>query len=290
MEEFNGNAFRKTLLADLKARVAALPFVPEFSDILVGEGGVSERYVRMKEKTAESVGIRFIEARLPGNATTEEVLEKISELRTRPNMCGIIVQLPLPSHMDTQRIVDALPLSLDVDGLSMAYDELFYGTSVFDDMIIMPTASAVMKILGVYDPNFTSKKTVVIGRGKLVGRPVIHLLESRGADVSNIVRETPIRERAEMLYTADIVITAVGQPGVLSGNDIRSGTCVIDAGTLEVDGEIRGDIDFDSVGRKASFVTPTPGGVGPVTVACLMENIVKVAEKKAEDKRYESAE
>ncbi len=287
--EFNGNDLRKSILKNLKERVAALPFIPEFSDILVGEDGVSERYVRMKAKSAESTGINFVEARISSGASTEEVLEKINTLRSRPNMCGIIVQLPLPAHMDTQRILDSLPLSLDVDGLSMAYDDMFYGTSVFDDIIVMPTASAVMKILEIYDPAFNTKKITVIGKGKLVGKPVTHLLESKGCDVSSITIETPQRDRGEMLYMADIIISAVGHPGVLSGNEIRSGVCVIDAGTLEVDGQLKGDIEYDSVIKKASFVTPTPGGVGPVTVASLIENVVKVAEKKAEDKRYESA-
>lgn len=285
--EFNGNIFCKEFLAQLKQRVAALPFVPEFCDILIGEDIVSAKYVRMKQRVAEQIGISFVETLIPSSSTTEEILERITLLRSRPNMCGIIVQLPLPGFLDTQRIVDALPLSLDVDGLSTAYDDVFYNTSVFDDMVVMPTASAVMKILESCVPGFSQQKIVVIGKGKLVGKPVTHLLESLGSDVSVITLETDVHDRAQLLRNADVVISAVGQPGVLAGRDIRSGIAVIDAGTLEVDGEIRGDIDYESVSKKSTFITPTPNGVGPVTVACLMENVVKVAEKKALDKRYE---
>jgi len=284
---FNGNTSSALLLNELKQRVQILSFVPEFSDILVGNDGPSARYVRMKEKVAKEIGINFVSAELLGDVTTEDILEKIAELSSRPNMCGIIVQLPLPAHIDTARVLDAVPLVLDVDGLSQAYTDLFYATDSFDGMLLMPTVGAVNKILNqaLYN-NPTVTHIAVVGQGRLVGLPITHLLESQsksldlGWEIKTVDIHTPYPSRDYVLKEADIVITAVGSPGIITGDQLKDGVIVIDAGTLEVGHVLLGDTDFKSVVEKSSFITPTPGGVGPMTVACLMENVVITAEKK----------
>lgn len=182
---FNGNTFSTLLLDGLKQRVRSLSFIPEFSDILVGTDGPSARYVRMKEKVAEEIGVHFVSAELSEDVTTEDVLEKITELSSRSNMCGIIVQLPLPNHIDTAQVLNAVPIFLDVDGLSQEYSDLFYSTHSFDDMLIMPTVSAVRKIIREAT-DLDGKHIAVVGQGRLVGRPITHLLKAESGLVETI--------------------------------------------------------------------------------------------------------
>lgn len=284
---FNGKEFSQSIFTDLKNRISLLTFKPEFSDILVGNNGPSVRYVNMKKKTAHSLGINFIDGNLSESVTTDDVVNKIKELSNRPNMCGIIVQLPLPSHIDTDLVLSSVPLKLDVDGLSKEYMDLFYGTNSHTGMLIMPTVSAVHKILNkAINNDFNNKNIAIVGQGRLVGKPITHLIESHedfihsGGVVKTIDSSTDDDTKKEILKNADVIITAVGKPGVITGSDVKDGVVIIDAGTLEVENVLLGDTDFEGVVGKASFVTPTPGGVGPVTVACLMENIVIHAEYK----------
>lgn len=278
---FNGKEFSQSILADLKNRISLLNFVPEFSDILVGDNGPSVRYVNMKKRIAQDLGINFIDGNLDESCTTEDVVNKIKELSKRDNICGIIVQLPLPSHIDTQEVLNSVPLNLDVDGLSAEYSNLFYGSENFNNMFIMPTVSAVKKILDqANDTNLTGKSIAIVGQGRLVGKPITHLLKSSGAVIKTIDSSTDEDVKKEILKLADVIITAVGKPGIITGGDIKDGVIIIDAGTLEVENVLLGDTEFESASIKTSFITPTPGGVGPVTVACLMENVVINAENK----------
>ncbi len=276
---FNGKEYSNNIIINLKEKVSNLPFVPEFSDVLIGTG-VSLRYVKMKQKIAESIGIKFIEANLTEDSTTDDILTKIKELSARPNMCGIIVQLPLPTSVDIQAVLNSIPVNLDVDGLSSSYDGLFYSG---EDALIMPTAAAVMKILKSSGVVLKDKNIAVVGQGKLVGKPVTYLLQKQNLDVDTITINTHPDDMKSILENADVIISAVGKPGIVTGEDIKDGAVVIDAGTLEVDGAILGDVEFESVSKKSSFITPTPGGVGPVTVTCLMENVVESAIKKVQN-------
>lgn len=305
---FNGREFRDDILNDLIKRISLLDFVPEFSDILVGDNGPSVRYVNMKKNIAEKIGIKFISANLPNNTTTDDILNKIKELSSRPNMCGVIVQLPLPENIDTTQILNAVPLNLDVDGLSEAYNNLFYQNDSLDKIpFIMPTVLAIKKILdqALSQLSYTAsidknndlnslKNIAIIGQGRLVGKPIFHLLKQEVKtivtnlvdrkdfefDIKTIDIDTNLVERNEILLNADIIITAVGKPNILTSEEIKEGVIVIDAGTLEVENVLVGDSDFENIKDKVSFITPTPGGVGPVTVACLMENITRVAQNK----------
>lgn len=272
MQIIDGRKIKNEILDELKTKVDVLPFPPIFCDILVGDDPVSSSYVRIKGKAAESIGIKFKTVNFPENVTTEEVVEEIENLNKVPLMCGIIVQLPLPSHIDTQTVLDAIDPSLDVDCLGRYNNDGFYNDS---GSIGYPTALACMKLIDSLNLDLEDKDIVVLGQGKLVGLPVSHLLKSKNLKVTTVNSKTDNRD--DIIKNADIIISAIGQGKFLTGNMVKEGVIVIDAGTSEENGSVIGDVDMESIEVKASFLTPTPGGVGPVTVAVLLENVYNVA-------------
>lgn len=277
MQIIDGRKIKEEILNELKAKVEALPFPPIFCDILVGDDTVSASYVSIKSKAAESIGIKFKTVKFGGDVTTEEIINEIENLNRVPLMSGIIVQLPLPSHIDMQVVLDAILPSLDVDCLGSVNSSNFYDDK---DGVGYPTALACMKLLDSLGLDLKEKNIVVLGRGKLVGLPVTHILEKRGLKVGVVHSQT--ENSNEIISNADIIISAVGRGGFLKGNIIKEGVVIIDAGTSEENGSVVGDVEMESVESKASFVTPSPGGVGPVTVAVLLENVYKVALNKSQ--------
>ncbi|MCX6753932.1 MAG: bifunctional 5,10-methylenetetrahydrofolate dehydrogenase/5,10-methenyltetrahydrofolate cyclohydrolase [Candidatus Nomurabacteria bacterium] len=275
MQIIDGRKIKEEILKELKKKVEALSFPPIFCDILVGDDTVSASYVRIKEKAAESIGIKFKAVKFPLNVSTEEILEEIDNLNRVPLLCGIIIQLPLPPHIDKQTVLDAIDPSLDVDCLGSFNNEIFYNIG---GSIGYPTALACMKLLDSLNLDLENKNIVVLGRGKLVGLPVTHLLERRGLKVSVVHSQTTNAE--DLISNADVIISAIGRGKYITLDMIKEGVVIIDAGTSEENGAVVGDVDMESVGHKASFMTPTPGGVGPVTVAMLLENVYKVAQSK----------
>jgi methylenetetrahydrofolate dehydrogenase (NADP+) / methenyltetrahydrofolate cyclohydrolase len=278
----DGNKIKNEMLTQIRREVETLPFTPIFCDILVGSDIVSASYVRMKAKLAESVGIKFRTAEFPESVTTESLIEAIENLNTVPHMSGIIVQLPLPFHIDKDRVLDAISPMLDVDCLGSIESAKFYND---EPGLQYPTALACMRVLAetglladVGLEELKKKKVVVLGQGKLVGKPVTHLLESKGVSVEKITRNTP--NTVELIKSADIIISAIGQGKFIAGGMVKEGVIIIDAGTSEEDGGVVGDVDSDSVDGVASAVSPTPGGVGPVTVAYLLSNVLEVAKSK----------
>lgn len=271
----DGRKIARDILEEVKEGVMALPFPPVFCDVVVGADPVSLQYVRMKARTAESVGIKFRDASFPESITTGELIEEIENLGKVPHICGVIVQLPLPSHIDKQAVLDAIDVSIDVDCLSTNASNLFYeGKSSLG----FPTALACMKALDSTEVLLEGKNIVMLGHGMLVGKPVAHLLESRGLSVNIVTSSTGNAE--EILKNADVIISAIGRGKFITGDKIKQGVIVVDAGTSEEDGGVVGDVDLESVETVASFVSPTPGGVGPVTVAMLLSNVLLVAKNK----------
>lgn len=276
MQIIDGRKVRDENLAKLKNRISALPFQPLFCDVLVGGSEVSAQYVRMKEKTAESIGLKVVHAVLPGTITTEELIKELRRLGALKNMAGLIVQLPLPQTIDARKVLDAIPPNVDVDALGTTTSELFYKSK---PTFLFPTAAASVALLDSCNLDLSTKNIVVVGQGMLVGKPVTHLLKSRGLSVNTIDRDT--KNPDEILKNADVIITAVGKAKLVNGKNIKEGVTIIDAGTSESNGSIVGDVDRETVDGIAGALSPVPGGVGPVTVSMLMQNVVVSAERHA---------
>ncbi len=273
----NGKKLRDEILTKVKQEVSALSFVPVFCDVLVGGDPASVQYVNMKSKVAESVGINFHKANFPESITTEDLIKEIKILNQVPNMCGIIVQLPLPSHLDKQIILNSINPELDVDCLGAVASEKFYSGETAVGLVF-PTALACMAVLESLNLNLADKKIVVLGQGDLVGKPVAALLQQKNLSPVVIDSETPNQEK--ILKDADVIISGIGQGKFITGDMIKSGVVLIDAGASESNGGIVGDVDLESVKNIASYVSPVPGGVGPVTVAMLLKNVLTVAKNK----------
>lgn len=276
MNIIDGRKIKEEILNKLKLEIDALPFPPIFCDILVGDDSVSASYVRIKGRAAESVGIKFKTVNFKEDVTTEEIIDEIQNLNRVPLMCGIIVQLPLPSHINTQKVLDAISPTLDVDCLGQSNSSHFYGN---EGGVGYPTALACMALIDSLNLDLNDKNIVVLGQGKLVGLPVSHLLKSRNLNITIVNSKT--ENKNEIIKNADLIVSAMGQGKFITGDMLKDDVIIIDAGTSEENGSIVGDVDIDSVENIASFVTPTPGGVGPVTVAMLLENVVNVAKNKA---------
>ena len=297
----DGRKISKEILEEIKKEVSFLTFQPVFCDVLVGNDPVSRQYVNMKRHTAEEIGVRFHEAFFPASITTEDLVKEIEVLNKIPNMCGIIVQLPLPENLNQDEILNAVDSRLDVDCLSAITSEKFYKGDLY---LSFPTALACVALLDSVGLDFknspslsprfgeaggeASKKIVVLGQGKLVGKPVAALLKFRGLDHIIITSKTPARNaygiaiaggenKEKMLKEADIIISGMGKGQYIKGDMIKNGAVIIDAGTSELNSGIVGDVDLESVKGVASFVSPVPGGVGPMTIAMLFRNVLKVA-------------
>ena len=281
----DGKKIRTRILTKVRQEVASLPFVPIFCDVLVGNDPMSVQYVNMKAKAATSVGICFHSASFPATITTEELVKEIEVLNKMKNMCGIIIQLPLPSSINGRTVLDAITPYLDVDFLgSIAGSEFYNGKANRG----FPTALACMTLLDSLnlDNNpstaLKTKNIVVLGQGSLVGKPVAALLRFRGLNPIIITSKTENKEA--LIKKADIIISGIGKGAYIKGDMIKSGAVLIDAGTSEspeqpAEGRVNivGDVDLASVSEVVGFVSPVPGGVGPVTVAMLLENVLYVA-------------
>ncbi|MCD8508333.1 MAG: bifunctional 5,10-methylenetetrahydrofolate dehydrogenase/5,10-methenyltetrahydrofolate cyclohydrolase, partial [Candidatus Pacebacteria bacterium] len=270
-----GKQLAEEILSRLTHEVAAFHMQPVFCDILVGDDPIAEQYVRMKEKRAERIGMRVHTARFPETITTDALIQEIHTINALPGMCGLIVQLPLPPSIDTERVLAAIDPLVDVDVLNPHTAEQFYADT---SSLVYPTARAIMHILETLPINLSEQRYVVVGQGRLVGKPVTHLLRKRGGNVEGISKETP--DARARIASGTVIISAVGQDGLITGDMLQPGAVIIDAGTSESHGGIRGDVDGATLGDIPSYWSPVPGGVGPLTVACLLDNVLDVAKRK----------
>jgi methylenetetrahydrofolate dehydrogenase (NADP+) / methenyltetrahydrofolate cyclohydrolase len=275
MQILDGKSLQNEILKKVKAEVSLLSFQPVFCDILVGDDEASRQYVEMKAKTAEKVGIHFHNAFFPTTITTEELIKEIQILNKIPNMCGIIVQLPLPVHIDKTLVLDAIDVHLDVDCLGSVANQKFYTNFNLEKDLCFPTALACMALLNSVDIDIQNKNIVVLGQGELVGRPITALLKYRG--LHPIIIDSKTENKEELIKQADVIISGIGKGKYITGNMVKAGVVLIDAGTSEDFGSMIGDVDIESVKNIASYVSPVPGGVGPVTVAMLLNNVLQVA-------------
>jgi methylenetetrahydrofolate dehydrogenase (NADP+)/methenyltetrahydrofolate cyclohydrolase len=273
MEIIKGSEISHHILSGLETQVSKLLFTPLFCDVLVGDDPVAASYVKIKARRAEEIGLKFELVTLPADTTTEGVIAKLKTIQQDPFLSGLIVQLPLPAHLDKSVILNSIDPRVDVDCLGEENTKAFYEGKA---KIVPPTAAAVMAVLESLRIDLKPFKFLVIGQGELVGRPVTALLRARGLDIKTADASTA--NLSELTMEAEVIVSGVGQSKLIHGDMIKSGTILIDCGTSESSGSIVGDIDAESVASKAKFLAPVPGGVGPVTVAKLLENVVKVAQ------------
>jgi methylenetetrahydrofolate dehydrogenase (NADP+) / methenyltetrahydrofolate cyclohydrolase len=270
----DGKKIAADILAEVRAEVAKMRQKPELTAILVGNDAASISYLNQKRKRCEEVGIGFTLLTFPEDITTSKLRKYIYKARSKGGHKAIILQLPLPSRINTQYILDSVMPSEDADVLSSRSKGLLVACK---SPVIPPTAAAVLEILQVHNISLAAH-CVIVGMGLLVGKPLSWLLADKTASLALIHSKTP--DIARFTKEADILIAGTGQPGLISGDMVKSGVVAMDAGYSKMDAKVVGDIDFDSVAPKASLITPVPGGIGPVTVAMLLKNVVTLAKLK----------
>ena len=282
MTILDGRKLRGKILAKIKKEVTTLAFTPVFCDVLVGNDPASVQYVQMKGRTAEMAGIHFHQAVFPVSITTGKLIKEIEVLNKIPNMCGIIIQLPLPASIDKRAILDSIDPRLDVDCLGAVASEKFYNNYDSRTDLGYPTALACLALIDSLNLDLKGKIIVVLGQGELVGKPTAALLRLRGLTYLVVTSETENKER--LLQQADIIISGIGRGKYITGNMIKDGAILIDAGTSESNSGMVGDVDLESVKNIVGYVSPVPGGVGPVTVAMLLNNVLMVAKNLNESR------
>ncbi|CAN5210581.1 bifunctional methylenetetrahydrofolate dehydrogenase/methenyltetrahydrofolate cyclohydrolase FolD [soil metagenome] len=265
-------ALRAGIAAEIAAIKAASGLVPGLHVVLVGDDPASRVYVASKEKLATEAGMISVAHRLPADTSQVALLAKLAELNADNAVDGILVQLPLPKHLDTGAIIDAIDPAKDVDGLHPINAGRLAGGKASGDHLLVPcTPLGSMLLLRHVLPSLSGLEAVVIGRSELVGRPVAQLLLQ--ADCTVTIAHSRTRDLPAVVRRADIVIAAVGRPHFVKADWIKPGATVIDVGINRMpDGKLAGDVDFAEAVKVAGAITPVPGGVGPMTIACLLRN------------------
>ncbi|MGV3724652.1 MAG: bifunctional methylenetetrahydrofolate dehydrogenase/methenyltetrahydrofolate cyclohydrolase FolD [Actinomycetota bacterium] len=259
-------------LAGEAAALRAAGVAPTIAVALIGEDPASHTYVRNKIKTAERLGLRSIDRFLPASTTQEELLALVHEWNAAPDVHGILVQLPLPSQIDSRVILEAIDPRKDVDG----FHPFNIGSLVTGGTPMPPcTPAGIMELISRSGIKLPGKEAVVVGRSNIVGKPVALLLLAEHATVT--ICHSRTRDLAEVCRRADVLVAAVGRARLIGPNHVKEGAVVIDVGTNRVDGKLVGDVDFDAVREKAAAITPVPGGVGPMTITMLMKNTLAAA-------------
>jgi methylenetetrahydrofolate dehydrogenase (NADP+)/methenyltetrahydrofolate cyclohydrolase len=277
----DGRAVSETMRAKMRSRVESLGLRglrPGLAVVLVGEDAASQIYVRNKAKACENIGMHSEVHRFSYETAQDTVLQKIADLNSDARIHGILVQLPLPDHVDNAKVLEAISPDKDVDG----FHRLNVGALVTGQSDFPPcTPQGVMALLDYYQVPIEGSNAVVIGRSNIVGKPMALMLLARSATVTICTSKT--RNVSQFTQTADIVVSAVGRAGLVTADMIKNGATVIDVGMNRLpDGKLAGDVDFEHVVQKAGYITPVPGGVGPMTITMLLANTLNAAERTAE--------
>ena len=273
----NGKELAQKIRNDLKIKVNDLKnngINPKLAVIMVGDDKASKVYVKNKSKACDEIGIEFEEFLMDENITMEELLKLIENLNNRKDIHGILLQSPIPKHLDINKAFNAIDYRKDVDG----FHPINVGKlSIGEDCFISCTPYGVVKMLEEYNIPVEGKNAVIIGRSNIVGKPLIQCMLQKNATVT--VCHSRTQNVEEITQKADILIVAIGKAKFVTENMVKDGAVVIDVGiNRNEEGKLVGDVDFENVEKKASYITPVPGGVGPMTIAMLMTNVVKAAE------------
>lgn len=283
MNILDGKKCSQEILDKIKEKVDALKNsnkrVPGLAVIIVGNNPASKIYVNSKVKACEKVGFYSKAIFLDENISQAELLENIQALNNDENIDGILVQLPLPKHLNEDEICNAIDTSKDVDGFKAEnLGKVMLGK---EDGMVPCTPQGIMYLLdSIKDINLYGMNGVVIGRSNIVGKPISSLLINRG--VTTTVCNSRTKNIEDVLRNADIIVAALGKPKFLKENMVKEGAIIIDVGINRVDGKLCGDVDYENVSKLASFITPVPGGVGPMTIAMLLNNTLRAYDKRGE--------
>lgn len=266
----DGRKCSNIIKEDLKRKIVEKRIEPCLAVIQIGNNEASNIYVNNKKKACEKVGIKFKELKFPDTISQELVIKEIKRLNNDKSVNGIIVQLPLPKPFDAGVIINEINPLKDVDGLT--YENV--GNLVLEnDCLVSCTPLGVINLLKMYNAKIEGKHVVIVGRSNLVGKPLIQLFLQENATVS--VCHSKSEDIKNITKQADILVVAVGHPNLITKDMVKENAIIIDVGINHDEKNLCGDVDFDGVSKKASLITPVPGGVGPMTVACLLKNVVK---------------
>lgn len=267
----DGKQIAAEIKEEVKTKLAKLDTKLTLLVIMVGDNPASKVYVENKEKACKKVGMLTKTLLFDSNIPQRRIIDAIKKANEDPQIHGILVQLPLPAHLDEVTIIDAIDPKKDVDGLTTVNQgKLFSG---INDGIIPATPKGIMHIFDKLFYNLEGKRAVVIGRSKLVGKPIAQLLLSRNATVTMCHSKT--EDLASVCLEADVLVVAIGKPKFISADMIKKDAIVIDVGINRNYGRLDGDVDFENAVSVAGYITPVPGGVGPLTIACLLENVIE---------------
>ena len=277
-EILDGKAVAKTINEQTKARVAKQKRPVTLAVIYDPSNDGSQLYVGMKSRQAAKLGIVTRDIPISTDATTESVIQLVEELNDDESITGILVQSPLAKGIKERQIFSAVAPHKDADGLGATVQGMLFGDSL-ENYTVAATPQGVMTLLAQYNISLKGKNAVVVGRSQLFGRPMFALLTNADATVTLAYRYTEPTTLKALLKNADIVVVGVGIPNFIQGEDLKKGATVIDVGMNVVDGKTTGDVNFSSAQGIAGYITPVPGGVGPMTIATLLENTVTLAEQ-----------
>ena len=272
MRIIDGKAISQVVKDEVRSEVAAIEAEgrrkPCLCVIIVGENPASQVYVRNKVKAAAYTGMESLLIELPASVSEDELLARIASLNEDPAVDGILVQLPLPGHIDEEKVIDAIAAEKDVDGF---HPSNVAGLWLGKDCVVPCTPAGVMRLIDSTGVELSGKTAVVVGRSNIVGKPVAKLLLDRNATV--VIAHSRTADLGAVCRQADILVAAVGRPGLITGDMVKPGAIIIDVGINRLpDGHLCGDVDFASCSEVAGWITPVPGGVGPMTIAMLMKN------------------
>ena len=268
----NGKKIAADILNELKKKIEKASEEITLAVVLVGDNAASKTYIKMKKKTCEKLGIKSYSYELPENTEEKKLLNLIKELNENPKIHGILVQMPLPIHIDAKKIIYAISPKKDIDG----FHPVNVGKMVIGDTncFIPCTPLGIKTLLQKAQVETEKKHVVIVGRSNLVGRPLANLLvqNQKGANATVTIAHRHTQNLSKITVQADILIAAAGHPHLITKEMVRDGAVIIDVGINKINGKIVGDVDFENVFSKVSKITPVPGGVGPMTIAMLMQN------------------
>ena len=276
MKIIDGKMLAQQIRENLRLKIKNLGLTPCLAVVLVGDNEASQIYVRNKRKAAEDIGLECEVHHLPAESSFEQVADLVQKLNANPKVNGIIVQMPLPQHLNSDKILLLIDERKDVDGFGLHNAGLLMQNQ--PSAMIAATPKGVLAMLRSTGIQLTGKHAVIIGRSNIVGRPLAALLLNQDCTVT--VVHTLTQNIAEITKQADILVAACGCPKLVKADWVKDGAVVIDVGINRIDNHLCGDVDFDKVAPKAAFISPVPGGVGPMTIAMLLENTVEACEQQ----------